>query len=140
MFDHRSPDGHLRSEPPSLVELLFRIEGRLGRIEGRQDMTLDAVREVFRKADHSHARVTRVEVSLSHLHASIASAKPPAAIPAPERRSMIEKGTAFLEALKAVLPSLCWLALLIVVGALAIQGAIAPDEAKRLLGLSALPK
>lgn len=109
---------------PSPMDILLRIESRLGGLENGQRIALGNDREIFGKIDDIRDRVTTLETK----HQALPS---PAAPPASTSR--IEALTALLVALRAVLVPGLQLAALAAVGVMAIAGAIEPGHARAWL-------
>lgn len=108
---------------PSPGEILLRIEGRLGGLETGQAMTLDAVREGFRKIDHAHARVTRLDQRILALEQS---GPPPTAT-----AGLLTSLTGLATAVREMLP----LAGVILWLLLALGAAIDPEVPRALIGI-----
>jgi len=125
MYD-RPPhmNGHGAWQMPSPMDILLRIESRLGGLENGQRIALGNDREIFGKIDDIRDRVTTLETKHQALPSPVA---PPAST------SRIEALTAFLVALRAVLVPGLQLAALAAVGAMAIAGAIEPGHARAWL-------
>lgn len=129
MHDHLNGGRH-PWPAPSPLDILLRIEGRLGGLETGQRMTIDAVKEGFRKSDHAHGRITALTGRVESLERS-ASMTPLAGTgqrPTERRGASLRGLTAFLRALAGVLAPVCQLAGLAMVGMLAVKGAISPAD------------
>lgn len=113
------PNGHQSWPPPSTLDILLRIESRLGGLETGQDMTLQAVEASFRKVDHAHARITALDGRLARI----------------EQGPPMARLTGFLTALGQVLPPLGTLAALAVWLTVALTVGINADTVGALIGL-----
>lgn len=119
---------------PSPLDIMLSIERRLGGLERGQDMTLDAVKEGFRKADHAHARITRLDQRVTSLESGSRTGshgQPPTARP-----GLLSSLTELLRALAAVLPPLGTLALLIAWLTVALTAGINAETVRVLIGLA----
>lgn len=120
---HEHQNGRASWGMPSPGEILLRIEGRLGGLERGQELTLDAVREGFRKIDHAHARVTRLDQRVVTLEQS---GPPPTG-----SAGLLSSLTGLATAVKEILP----LAGVILWLLLALGAAIDPEVPRALIGI-----
>lgn len=134
MYD-QSPNGFPSWRMPSPVELLLNIERRLGGLERGQEMTLDAVKEGSRKADHAHARITDIKGRVERLERS-ASTTQPSGQPPTGTAGLLSGLTSLLTALAAVLPPLGTLAVLIIWLVAALTAGLNADTVRGLIGLT----
>lgn len=124
-------NGHPSWPRPSPLDIMLRIEGRLGGLETGQRLTLDAVKEGFRKADHAHARITTLAGRVEQLE----MARPPSGPPPTDTEGLLPALTDLLRALGEVLPPLGTLALLTAWLTVALTAGINPETVRALIGL-----
>lgn len=117
-------NGYSGSPPQLPLEILLRIESRLGGLERGQDLTLDAVESVFRKIDKAHARITRAEAAISH-HLQKQSGPPPTA-PA----GLLTSLASLSQTIAPLLPAVGLILYILAVAGVAID----PSLAKALIG------
>jgi hypothetical protein len=131
MHDHLN-GGRSPWPTPSPLDIMFRIEGRLGGLEAGQRLTLDAVKEGFRKADHAHARITALKSRVDRLETSTAASGQPLTDTAGSPRGL----TGLLTALGEVLPPLGTALLLLVWLTVALTAGLNAETVRALLGLA----
>lgn len=137
MHDHLN-GGRSPWPTPSPLDIMLRIESRLGGLETGQRMTLDAVKEGFRKADHAHARITDLKGRVDRIEQfaprpPLAGSGPP---PTDRRAGLLTGLTDLLTSLAAVLPPLGTLALLIAWLTVAMTVGINAETVRALIGLA----
>lgn len=131
--DHQTQNGYPGWRMPSPFEILISIERLASRVETAQEMTLDAIKSGFQKADKAHARITALDGRVSTLEAQ---ARVSGSTTASPRHGLLASLTEFLKAMAEALPSVKELFLAAAVLAAALWGTV-PEGLT--VSLSALP-